>query len=96
MALEVEWDDAKAAYNLRKHGVSFEDAMWVFADPGRVELLDDREDYGEDRWMTIGRADPALLVVVHTVRGREGSVIRIISARKANPSERGYYRETQA
>ena len=94
--MELEWDDAKAALNLRKHGVAFEDAAQVFLDTGRIEILDDRADYAEDRWLTIGRAGAALLVVVHTLRGTDGEVIRIVSARKANASERGYYHETQA
>ncbi len=94
--MEFEWDDAKAALNLRKHGVAFEDAAHVFLDPGRVVVVDDRIDYGEDRWLTIGWAGAALLVVVHTLRGTDEEVVRIISARKANAGERGYYREIQA
>ena len=94
--MEFEWDDIKAALNLRKHGVAFKDAAQIFLDPGRIEMLDDRVDYGEDRWLVIGRAGPALLVVAHALRGTGGEVIRIISARKANTSERGYYHEIQA
>lgn len=94
--MEFEWDNAKAVLNLRKHGVAFEDAAQVFMDTRRIEMLDDRADYGEDRWLTIGQAGVALLVVVHVVRGIDGAVIRIVSARKANASERGYYHETQA
>ena len=53
--MELEWDADKAARNLKKHGVSFEDAELVFYDSGRVEAYDGREDYGEDRWATIGQ-----------------------------------------
>ena len=79
--MELEWDADKAARNLKKHGVSFEDAELVFYDSGRVEAYDGREDYGEDRWATIGLAYSAVLYVVYTVRHEE--TIRLISARKA-------------
>lgn len=59
--MELEWDADKAARNLKKHGVSFEDAELVFYDSGRVEAYDGREDYGEDRWATIGLAYSAVL-----------------------------------
>ncbi|HET6546265.1 MAG TPA: BrnT family toxin [Rhodanobacteraceae bacterium] len=95
MDLQFEWDETKAASNLQKHGVAFEDAARVFLDPGRVELVDDRADYGEDRWLTIGLVNPALLIVAYTLRGEDGVFIRIISARKANASERAYYHEVQ-
>lgn len=45
--MELEWDAGKAAQNLKKHGVSFDDALLVFYDPGRIETYDGREDYGE-------------------------------------------------
>lgn len=95
MDWRFEWDDAKAASNLRKHDVAFEDAARVFLDPRRVDAVDDRADYGEERWLTIGWVAPAVLMVVHTLRGADGKVIRIISARKANASERAHYHETQ-
>jgi len=93
--MDFEWDDAKAALNLRKHGIAFEEAARVFLDPGRIDMLDDREEYGEERWLSIGWVDPVLLVVVHVVRGVHGEVTRIISARKANAYERAIYHEVQ-
>jgi uncharacterized protein len=93
--VNFEWDSDKAARNLRKHRVSFEDAARVFLDPCRIESFDGREDYGEDRWRTVGFVEPALLVVVYTVRGEGGEVLRIISARKADANERTQYRELQ-
>lgn len=93
--MDFEWDDAKAALNLRKHGIAFEDAAYVFLDPGRIDMLDDRDDYGEERWLSIGWVSPVLLVVAHTERGTHGEVIRIISARKANAQERAFYHEAQ-
>lgn len=87
---EFEWDDDKAASNAEKHGVSFAQARAVFRDPFAIELLDDRADYGEDRYILIGAAAAGLLVVVYTERqGRN----RIISARKAEPNERRFYHE---
>jgi uncharacterized DUF497 family protein len=93
--MDFEWDDAKAALNLRKHGIAFEDAAYVFLDPGRIDMVDDRDDYGEDRWLSIGWVSLVLLVVAHTERGVHGEVIRIISARKANAQERAFYHEAQ-
>jgi uncharacterized DUF497 family protein len=92
--MKLEWDAAKAALNLRKHGVSFEDAELVFLDDGRIELFDERQDYGEDRWATIGLAYSAVLYVVYTVRHED--TIRLISARKANADERKQYRKANS
>ena len=93
--MEFEWDADKAALNLRKHHVSFEDAARVFLDPNRIETFDGRDAYGEDRWKTVGLVEPALLAVVYTVRGEDGDVTRLISARKADAYERAQYREIQ-
>lgn len=89
--MNVEWDPAKADYNLGKHRVAFEDAVHVFYDTGRIEAHDGRESYGEDRWATIGLVYPAVLYVVYTVR--DGDTIRLISARKANAHEQKQYRQ---
>jgi uncharacterized protein len=93
--MQLEWDSSKATANLRKHGVRFEDAALVFLDPQRIETRDDRQDYGEDRWKTVGMVAPSLLTVVYTVRGKDGDRIRMISARKADAHERKQYREVQ-
>jgi uncharacterized DUF497 family protein len=79
-----EWDARKAAFNLRKHGVSFPFASEALFDPNRFERLDDSEDYGETRWITIGLAGRFVIVVVHVLRGDD---IRIISARRATRNE---------
>lgn len=92
--MELVWDADKAARNLKKHGVSFEDAELVFFDPGRLETYDGSKDYGEDRWGTIGLAYSAVLYVVYTVRHED--TIRLISARKADAKERQQYREANA
>ena len=92
--MALEWDVAKAALNLRKHGVAFEDAARVFLDRDRLEVYDGREDYGEDRWATIGPVYAVVLYVVYTVRHED--TIRIISARKALSHEQKQYREANA
>jgi uncharacterized DUF497 family protein len=89
--MKLEWDAAKAALNLKSHGVAFEDAALVFYDQGRIETYDGREDYSEDRWATIGLVAASVLYVVYTVRDEE--TIRVISARKAVPYEQKQYRE---
>ena len=89
--IEFEWDDVKAAENLRKHGVSFEFAAAAFRDPLGVEWIDDREDYGEVRLILLGMADGTVLVVAYTERE---SRIRLISARRATRYEQDrYFRE---
>ena len=95
MRMNFEWDSSKAAINLRKHRVCFEDATRVFLDPARIETFDGRDAYGEDRWKTVGLVEPALLAVVYTVRDKDGEIIRLISARKADARERAQYREIE-
>lgn len=85
---EFEWDESKAAENYVKHGVSFETAEQVFEDPFAIELLDDRENYGEDRFILIGAAESAVLTVVYTERNER---IRLISARHATKREQDDY-----
>ena len=86
--IEFEWDDAKAAENFRKHGVSFEFAAAAFRDPFGIEWIDDREDYGEVRTILLGMADGSVLTIVYTERG---SRIRLISARRATRYEQDRY-----
>ncbi len=87
-----EWDDEKAADNYSRHGVSFEVAAKVFEDPFAIERLDDREDYGEERFILIGMVEGAVLFVAHTERGNR---IRLISARRATRHEQDdYFRQT--
>lgn len=87
---EFEWDDNKAAANFAKHGVRFETARGIFRDPFAVEFRDRREAYGEERYIIIGMAHGRLLFVAYTMRGE---IIRIISARAAEPFEKRYYYE---
>jgi uncharacterized DUF497 family protein len=87
---DFEWDDAKAAVNLAKHGVSFEQARAAFGDPFAIDFVDDRQSYDEERLILLGIVQSRLLVVVHTWRD---DTIRIISAREAEPHERRRYHE---
>jgi uncharacterized protein len=66
-------------------------ALIVWKDPDRIETFDGREDYGENRWRTVGLVDPALLAVVYTVRNEDPEVTRLISARKADNHEQAEY-----
>lgn len=88
--LRFEWDAAKAEQNASNHGITFEVAVLAFDDPFALEWLDDREDYGEDRFVVVGMVDGRLLYVVYTMRG---DVYRIISARGAELNERRQYHE---
>ncbi|MGH7625621.1 MAG: BrnT family toxin [Gemmatimonadaceae bacterium] len=94
MALTFEWDGRKAAVNLANHGVSFDEALTVFADPlGRLED-DDRHSVSERRLVLLGRSSlDRLLAVMFTERGPDR--IRLISARHATRSERRQYEEAR-
>jgi hypothetical protein len=89
-----EWDDGKAASNFSKHKVSFDLARGAFADAFAIEREDTTEDYGEPRYNLLGMAgDDRLLFVAYTMRGE---IVRIISAREAEPYERRLYHEENA
>jgi len=91
MSLSFEWDPRKAAANLRKHGVSFEDAQSVFTDE-RARLINDPDHSAdEDRFLLLGLGSSLrVLVVAHCYRAG-GGVIRIISARRATREEENSY-----
>jgi hypothetical protein len=81
------WDEAKRQANLRKHGIDFADAEKVFRGL-TLTAEDDREDYGERRFLTLGLLEDQVVSVTHTERGEE---IRIISIRKATKHEARFY-----
>ena len=87
----VEWDDAKNRYNMQKHGIDFTDVKEMFSHP-LLTQLDDRYDYGESRWISIGQLQALIAVVVYTERDED--VLRIISARKATRYEVRHYEQT--
>jgi len=93
--MRFEWDPAKAATNLAKHGVAFEDAILVFQDPFQ-RSRQDRHENGEERWQTLGAVGSllVLLLVAHTWLDEDGDeMIEIISARRATKQERREYEQ---
>jgi len=94
MNYHFEWDPIKAESNLKKHGVSFEEACEVFLDPLQISIPDDNEC--EERWVTLGNTKVhKLRLVVHTFTAYHGQQIniRIISARRATRHEQKQYKE---
>ena len=87
--MTFEWDEEKAAANVAKHGIRFDYAARVFLDPYRLEMPDEREEYEEVRFKTIGMVDNRALVI-YTVRNGN---IRLISARRAERYEQRQYHE---
>lgn len=91
--LRFEWDPRKAAANLRKHGLSFEEARSVFLDEEALLLPDEDHSGDEDRFLLLGLSGRLrTLVVCHCYR-QDDEVIRVISARKASPLERQQYED---
>ena len=88
--MEFEWDERKNELNIRKRGVSFLSAARVFDGPV-FTIIDNRRDYGEIRYVTVGTVEATELYVVYAIRNRP---LRIISARRANRNERRKYRAT--
>ena len=87
--MDFEWDSAKEVANRRKHGVDFKTPAKVFLDPYVIEF-DDRDATGELRFNSIGLVDGRVLFVTYTMRG---DVVRIMSARGAEPHEKRKYHE---
>ncbi|HEX6747163.1 MAG TPA: BrnT family toxin [Longimicrobium sp.] len=89
MDIDVEWDPEKAEWNLRKHGVSFDEARSVLEDPLSFTVFDEDHSEAEDRELLLGRSvADRLLIVSITIRGER---IRIISAREMTPREKRRY-----
>lgn len=87
--MEFEWDEAKRRANYRKHGLDFRDAEKVFQEVV-ITAEDRRQDYGEKRYISLGRLEDIVVVVVYTERSER---IRLISMRRANQKERRAYEE---
>jgi hypothetical protein len=85
--VKFEWDERKRKSNLRKHLLDFADAEKVFAGP-IISILDERENYDEDRWFTLGLLEDIVVAIAHTDRGDR---ICIISMRKAERYESETY-----
>ncbi|MDD4017772.1 MAG: BrnT family toxin [Kiritimatiellae bacterium] len=88
--MKFTWDETKNAMNRQKHGIDFVDVSAMFDYP-MVTFLDQRKEYGEDRWIGIGWLGDILAVVVYTEP--KPRMTRIISARKANRHEQSIYAE---
>ena len=83
-----EWDNSKAAGNLAKHGVEFEQAIKAFRDDFAIDRIDNRFDYGEERYNLLALCDGNVLHITYTERN---GMIRLISARRAKKHEQEYY-----
>ena len=93
MTPQFEWNAGKAARNIEKHGVSFDEASTIFDDPMLITVIDDEHSNGEERYITIGLSSNArLLLIAHTDRNGR---IRIISARQATKAEARFYSEAR-
>lgn len=90
--MRFDWDTSKAAANLRKHQVSFDDAKTVFFDDFAVQFFDEEHSEDEERFIMLGMSSNARLLVVCHCERAGGEVIRIISARKATRGESAFYR----
>jgi uncharacterized DUF497 family protein len=89
--IQFDWDPKKAAENVKKHGVTFEEARTVFFDE-RAKLIDDPDhSEDEDRFVLLGVSNTLKVILVCHCYRQEGNVIRIISARKASRHETKQY-----
>lgn len=89
--IKFEWDPSKAATNLEKHQVSFEEAKSIFYDEFAVQFFDEENSSEEDRFLMLGMSSGAKLLIVCHCEREHGEVIRIISARKATKRESAFY-----
>ena len=87
--MKFEWDEQKRLINLQRHGIDFADVRTIF-DRERYTIIDNRFDYGEVRFFTLGLLNGRVIAVAHT---ETDEVIRIISARKANKYDQRKYFE---
>ena len=93
LCVRFEWDTPKSEANIRKHGVSFDEAREVFDDPLHIALLDKRFDYFQERWITIGATRRRRIVVAANLYfdDEDEEVVRVISAREATTKEHRQY-----
>lgn len=91
--IRFEWDAAKAASNLRKHGVSFDEARTVFYDEFAIQFHDEAHSAMEDRFLMLGLSSAANLLLVCHCERQDGDIVRIISARKATKQESTHYHQ---
>jgi uncharacterized DUF497 family protein len=89
--VNIEWDERKDRANQKKHGVSFEEAKSVFYDELAVQFYDDEHSGDENRFIMLGMSTRLRILVVCHCEKQRGNIVRIISARKATPSEKKFY-----
>jgi len=89
--IEFEWDEAKSRLNLKKHGITFEEAKSVFFDEYAIQFYDEEHSEEEERFLMLGLSNEARLLLVCHCERSHGKKIRIISARKATKSESKFY-----
>ena len=91
--MRFEWDPIKAAANLRKHQVSFDEAKSAFHDDFALQFFDDEHASEEDRFLLLGMSSGSKLLIVCHCEREHGEVIRIFSARKATKRESAFYQQ---
>lgn len=89
--VKFEWDLAKATANIKKHGISFEEAQSAFYDEFAIQFFDDDHSSDEERFLLLGMSTGSRLLLVAHCEREAGHVIRIISARKATKRESAFY-----
>ena len=89
--INFEWDQAKSRSNLKKHGISFEEAKSVFYDEYAIQYYDEENSEFEDRFLMVGLSQESRVLLVCHCERDNGQSIRIISARKATNDESKYY-----
>ena len=87
--MRFTWDKKKKKKNIKKHGIDFSELVKVFEKPV-LTRIDDSEDYGENRWISLGDLDGKIVVLVYT---EESDIVRFISARRATKNEKRIYSE---
>jgi uncharacterized DUF497 family protein len=90
--IRFEWSPSKASSNLKKHGISFEEAKFTFYDEHAIQFYDDENSETEDRFFLLGISINSRIILVSHCERDSGQVIRIISARKATKRERRHYK----
>ena len=90
--MKFEWDENKNQSNIEKHSIDFEDAKDIFKDKKKKKAPNLRHNYGESRWLVIGKVVDRIMVVVYTMRD---TAFRIISARYAKKKERDIYKDQE-
>ncbi len=90
--IDFEWNKSKATSNLKKHGISFEEAKTTFFDEYAIQFFDDSNSSEEDRFILLGMSSETRILIVSHCERNDGKLIRIISARKATAKERKFYK----